>query len=54
VTHYHLGLAYVKAGQPELGRRSLERALTLKPDFAGAQHAREVLASLRTGAPAGQ
>jgi Tfp pilus assembly protein PilF len=46
VTHYHLGLAYVKAGQADLGRRALERALALKPDFAGAQDAREVLASL--------
>lgn len=49
VTQYHLGLAYVKAGQTDLGRRSLERALTLKPDFAGAQNARQVLDSLRTG-----
>jgi Flp pilus assembly protein TadD len=48
VTQYHLGLVYVKAGQTELGRRSLERALTLKSDFAGAQNAREVLNSLRT------
>src|SRR5688572_18546872 len=52
VTQYHLGLAYVKAGQIELGRRSLERALMLKPDFAGAQDAREVLASLPTGTSA--
>jgi Tfp pilus assembly protein PilF len=49
VPQYHLGLAYVKAGQADMGRRSLERALTLKPDFSGAQNAREVLAGLRTG-----
>jgi putative PEP-CTERM system TPR-repeat lipoprotein len=54
VTHYHLGLAYVKVGQADLGRRSLEKALALKPDFAGAQNAREVLDSLRSGATATQ
>jgi Flp pilus assembly protein TadD len=54
VTRYHLGLAYVKAGQTDLGRRALEHALTLKSDFAGAQDAREVLASLKTANRTGQ
>ena len=54
VTNYHLGLAYVKAGQTDLGRRALEQALKLKSDFDGAQDAREALATLNTASSAGQ
>jgi tetratricopeptide (TPR) repeat protein len=47
VTHFHLGLAYAKAGQPAKARQALERALELKPDFDGADEARTTLASLK-------
>jgi putative PEP-CTERM system TPR-repeat lipoprotein len=44
--HYHLGLAYARALEPERAREALTRALILKSDFEGAQHARELLTSL--------
>jgi Flp pilus assembly protein TadD len=44
---FHLGLAYAKAGQPAKAREALQQALTLKPDFAGATEAKQVLASLK-------
>ena len=43
VYHYHLGVAQLKAGDSSLGRRSLERALELRADFAGADDARRAL-----------
>ena len=43
---YHLGLAYAKNGETVRAREALQRALTLRPDFQGAQDARSVLASL--------
>jgi tetratricopeptide (TPR) repeat protein len=43
---YHLGLAYASAGDAKRARQSLARALELKPDFAGAHEARELLGSL--------
>ena len=45
VYHYHLGRAYLKTGEKERGRASLERALRLDPSFDGAAHARQALAS---------
>jgi Flp pilus assembly protein TadD len=48
--HYHLGLAYAKAGNSTQARVSLSRALALKPDFNGAQEARTVLDSLKGSA----
>lgn len=48
IYHYHLGLAYVQAGDAARGRRSLERALALKADFAGAAEARRALEALGT------
>jgi tetratricopeptide (TPR) repeat protein len=48
--HYHLGLAYAKAGNSAQARESLTRALALKPDFTDAQNARVVLESLQGGA----
>jgi tetratricopeptide (TPR) repeat protein len=45
--HFHLGLAYAKAGMKDKAQRSLEKALTLKSDFAGADEARSTLASLK-------
>jgi tetratricopeptide (TPR) repeat protein len=46
--HYHLGLAYVKAGQAVKAQASLDRALRLDPNFEGATAARQALASLGT------
>ena len=48
--HYHLGLAYRKAGNSVQARESLNRALALKPDFSEAQNARTALESLKGGA----
>ena len=43
---YHLGQAYAQTGDNASARRSLERALALKPDFDGAQDARKLLKTL--------
>jgi tetratricopeptide (TPR) repeat protein len=43
VYQYHLGLAYVSAGDAVRARASLSRALSLKPDFHGAEHAKSLL-----------
>ena len=37
---YHLGLANLNAGNDQQGRAALKRALTLKPDFQGAESRR--------------
>ena len=42
----HLGLAYAAAGQKDKARASLEKALSLNPNFAGAADARRALAAL--------
>jgi tetratricopeptide (TPR) repeat protein len=47
VFHYHLGLAYLKAGDSDKARASLERALKLGDKFDGAADARRVLASIQ-------
>ena len=39
-------MAYFKKQQKELARVSLETALSLKPDFNGAEEARKALAEL--------
>jgi tetratricopeptide (TPR) repeat protein len=44
--HYHLGLAYAKAGDDHAARQHLSRALALKPDFPGAAAARNLLNDL--------
>jgi tetratricopeptide (TPR) repeat protein len=44
--HYHLGLAHAKNGDPTSAKVSLERALTLSPNFDGSPDARRQLASL--------
>ena len=46
---YHLGLAYVLAGDKVQARQSLAKALALKPQFDGAKDAQSVLDSLRGG-----
>jgi tetratricopeptide (TPR) repeat protein len=43
---YHLGLALAQQGDKERARVALERALSLKPNFSGADDARSVLKSL--------
>ena len=52
VYRYHLGLAYRLAGDNDRARSALERALELKPDFAGAADARQQLAQLASAPPA--
>jgi putative PEP-CTERM system TPR-repeat lipoprotein len=47
VFHFHLGLAYLKAGDSPKARTALRHALTLAPDFAGASEAKQALASLK-------
>ena len=42
--HYHLGLAYLHAGDAERGRSELKRALSLDDGFSGADDARRRLA----------
>jgi Flp pilus assembly protein TadD len=44
--HYHLGLAYSQSGDKAAARKALEEALKLKPDFDGAEDARNVLKTL--------
>jgi Flp pilus assembly protein TadD len=44
--HYHLGLAYAKKADKANARASLEKALSLKPDFEGAAEAKKILATL--------
>ena len=45
-THYHLGMAYLGAGNLDKARRSLQKALSLRPDFEGADEARKALERL--------
>jgi tetratricopeptide (TPR) repeat protein len=43
---YHLGLAFHELGRSEDARAALETALTLQPDFKGADTARKILGTL--------
>jgi tetratricopeptide (TPR) repeat protein len=43
---YHLGLTYAKIGEKAKARETLERALKLNPQLAGAASARQTLASV--------
>jgi tetratricopeptide (TPR) repeat protein len=45
--HYHLGLAYLKNGDKDKARQSLELALSLNPAFAGSSDAQKALASIK-------
>jgi tetratricopeptide (TPR) repeat protein len=49
IYHYHLGLAYARAGENVQALQSLNRALSIAPNFKGAQDARSVVNSLRAG-----
>jgi len=46
-THFHLGMAYVAAGEIQKGKKSLETALGMSPAFAGADEARKALSELK-------
>ena len=46
VYQYHVGVAYLMAGQGQKAKRALSRALEIKPDFDGAADARRALASI--------
>jgi tetratricopeptide (TPR) repeat protein len=41
--HYHLGVAYVQSGDFTKAKGSLQRALSLRPNFEGADEARKAL-----------
>lgn len=45
--HYHLGMAYLKTGQPGLSRQHLQLALKINPSSADATEARKQLAEMR-------
>ncbi len=45
--HYHLGLAYLKTGDKENARKSLEQALVLDRKFDGAVEAQRILGELK-------
>jgi putative PEP-CTERM system TPR-repeat lipoprotein len=47
IYRYHLGLAYVLAGDSARGRESLERALAINSRFTGSDNARRALAQLQ-------
>jgi len=44
--HYHLGLAYAKADQPDLAKHELRLVLKIDPNFGDAQAVRTQLAAL--------
>jgi Flp pilus assembly protein TadD len=45
--HYHLALAYSTNGQTQLATASLEKAITLRPEFPEVAQARSLLATLK-------
>lgn len=49
IYHYHLGLAYARAGENAQAVQSLNRALSIAPNFDGAQDARTVVNSIKSG-----
>jgi len=46
--HYHLGLAYEKAGKPGLARQQLEQVLKLNPNYSDADEVKKQLAQLKS------
>lgn len=46
--HYHLGLAYEKAGKPSLARQQLEQVLKLDPNYSDAAEVKKQLAQLKS------
>jgi Flp pilus assembly protein TadD len=49
VPRYHLGMAYLKNGDLQKARQSLEKALSLNSNFPGADEAKRALAQIRGG-----
>jgi predicted Zn-dependent protease len=47
VFYYHLGMAYAQSGDAVKARTALQQALSLRPDFPGADEARAALESLK-------
>ena len=47
IYHFHLGLAYARAGDSPKARQALQQALALAPNFSGAAEAKQALASLK-------
>lgn len=45
--HYHLGLAYLKAGDQQKARASIEQALKLNPNFKDADDAKRQLSTIK-------
>jgi uncharacterized protein HemY len=43
---FHLGMAFMEAGEWTKARSSLQRAVSLKPDFEGAAEARRALSHI--------
>ena len=46
IYHYHLGMAYLKAGEKDRAKQSLQEALRLSPDFPQAADAKSQLSTL--------
>jgi len=46
--HYHLGLAYQKAGNAALAREHLERVLKLNPNYSASAEVKKALAQLKS------
>jgi len=46
--HYHLGLAYEKAGKPSLARQQLEQVLKLDPNYSDAGEVKKRLSQLKS------
>ncbi len=47
MSHYHLGLAYLKDGKTAAAQKALQRALQLNPTFTSAEDAKHVLATIK-------
>ena len=45
-SQYHLGMAYLASGDSIKAKKALQRALSLKPDFDGAEEARKALVQI--------
>jgi putative PEP-CTERM system TPR-repeat lipoprotein len=45
-THYHLGMAYLQAGDLDKSKRELQRSLAIRSNFDGADEARKALAGM--------
>jgi len=46
--HYHLGLAYEKAGKPEQAKKELQRVLQINPNYSNAADVKKALTELHS------